>query len=82
MRSLTRRSLIGNFAESNTIKDSEIYTIGLLKQHKPQCIAYADDVTLTTRSKQEMISTWKQLEQSYCSYINQYKAMYTILKEN
>lgn len=74
-----------NLVLEKVIRDSKIQTNGLIYQKKHQVMAYADDVVLLTRSKQEMRGAFEAFEESARRYglmINEDKTKYMVLKQD
>lgn len=46
-----------NLVLEKVLRESKLYTSGVLYQHKHQCIMYADDLALITRSIEELRDT-------------------------
>lgn len=64
------------------IRQSELQTKGTIFHHKHQCIAYADDVLLLTRSKEELKRIFIKFEKNAKKYglkINETKTKYMVM---
>lgn len=56
-------SVLFSLCLENVIRDANINRSGLIYQKKHQCLAFADDIVILTRSKQELKSVFKRLEE-------------------
>lgn len=71
--------ILFNLILERIMRDSKIRTKGLIYHHKHQCMAYADDIVLVTRSKHELKEIFVGLERTARKFgliINEEKTKY------
>lgn len=78
-------TILFNIVLEMIIRESGIRTTFLIYNNKYQCLAYADDLVLMTRSKEELTRIFKQLEETSKKYglrINENKTKYMVMENN
>lgn len=72
-------TVLFNLVLENILRESNMRTHGMIYHGKHQCIAYADDIVLLTRSKEELQKIFTRLEQKageHGLHINREKTKY------
>lgn len=55
-------TVLFNIILEKIIRDSRVHTAGTIHHHKHQILAYADNITDISRTKEELIKVFKQIE--------------------
>lgn len=78
-------TVLFNLVQEVILRESGINTKGIIYGSRHQCLAYADDIVLMARSKEEVIRLFKSLEEKAKEYgltINENKTKYMVMKDN
>lgn len=77
-------TVLFNIILEKIIRDSRVHTAGTIHHHKHQILAYADNITDISRTKEELIKVFKQIEVAAMESglrVNETKTKYMVMSD-